>query len=184
MFLPEDKWSPRYESHFYTMRLNEYHVIRDPATDWPTIGNRRYDRDDGDDDDDDGGGGGAYCSFCRGGGRRKFPAVYYEIEILRGGGGGGGGIVDGGTNNVRPASSSRVLRRYSQFDALCRKLDSDGSLGLWKRLPPKTYTLDSWRSGCVIHERMEGLRDFLIEVLSRREFANLTIVSKFLELED
>jgi hypothetical protein len=138
--------------------------VRDPSIDWPAIGNScQY--HDGDDKNDD-----AHCSFLCGGigSRRKFPAVYYEIEVLRGG-------------NERATS---CLRRYSQFDALCRKLDPDGVLGLRKSLPPKTYTLDSWRSNDVIDERMGGLRDFLCHVLSRRECAHNPLIATFLELEE
>ncbi|KAL3771192.1 hypothetical protein ACHAW5_008900 [Stephanodiscus triporus] len=158
MFLPEDKWSPRYESQFYTIRMNKHIVVRDPS-DWPegTSATRKYD------DEDDA----PWWSFCGIGRKKKYPAVYYEVEVLRGGDG----------RHAR-------LRRYSQFDALCRHLDPGGISGLSKSLPPKTFTLDSWRSSDVIDERMVGLRNFLSDALARKECANDPVIMKFLGLDN
>ena len=153
MFLPEDKWSPRYEPHFYTIRLKRYLVVRDPS-DWPEV----IAADNYDD--------GNACSFCGVGSKKKYPAVYYEIEVLRG------------------ETQSSCLRRYSQFDSLCRKLDPGGALGLRKSLPPKTFMLDSWRSNDVIDERMVGLRNFLCDALARQECVNNPVIRKFLELDE
>ncbi len=154
MFLPEDKWSPRYEPHFYTIRLKRYIVVHDPS-DLPEItvaGN--YDDE------------GTAWSFCGVGSKKKYPAVYYEIEVLRG------------------ETQSSCLRRYSQFDSLCRQLDPRGALGVRKGLPPKTFMLDSWRSNDVIDERMFGLRTFLCELLVRQECVNNPVIEKFLGLDE
>ena len=154
MFLPEDKWSPRYEPHFYTIRLKRYLIVRDPS-DWPEV---TAAADNYDDD--------TARTFCGVGSKKKYPAVYYEIEVLRG------------------ETRSSCLRRYSQFDSLCRQLDPRGALGLRKSLPPKTFTLDSWRSNDVIDERMVGLRDFLCDALARQECTNNPAIVKFLELDE
>lgn len=66
MFLPESKWSPRYETQFYTIRMNAYELLDKPApssNDTNTFGNDE-------------------CSLCNH--NQKHPAVYYKIEVLRG----------------------------------------------------------------------------------------------------
>eukprot|EP00986_Skeletonema_menzelii_P010254 scaffold4968_cov148-Skeletonema_menzelii.AAC.1 len=62
MFLPESKWSPRYEAQFYTIRMNTYELLDKPAP--TTFGNDE-------------------CSLCNYH-HQKHPAVYYKIEVLRG----------------------------------------------------------------------------------------------------
>jgi len=60
MFLPPDKWSPRYEQQFYTVEMNKYTKLdKDPTTDNNDT-----------------------CQiFC---GKPKFPAIYYTIDIFCG----------------------------------------------------------------------------------------------------
>lgn len=65
MFLPESKWSPRYETQFYTIRMNSYTILdktTSPSDD-TTFGTDE-------------------CSLCNH--DKKSPAVYYKIEVLRG----------------------------------------------------------------------------------------------------
>lgn len=63
MFLPDDKWSPRYEQQFYTIHINTYTKLDKPPLTESTF------------DDDS-------CHFlCS---KPKFPAIYYNIEILCG----------------------------------------------------------------------------------------------------
>lgn len=100
--------------------------------------------------------------------KKKYPAVYYEIEILRGS---GGAAADGNDDNsssatsidATAASSKKVYRRYSQFDALLRRVDPHRDKKY--DFPPKTYMLDSWRSTDVLDERMVGLYDFLCNMI-------------------
>jgi hypothetical protein len=70
MFLPESKWSPRYETQFYTIRMNTYTTLAKPT---PSSSS---------DHDDDTTFGNDECSLCNQ--KNKFPAVYYKIEVLRG----------------------------------------------------------------------------------------------------
>jgi hypothetical protein len=192
IFLPYDKWSPRYESQFYTLRMERYYIIRDPS-DWPastTSGTTTTTTSDDDDENEDANSTTITCQFCsrrRGGGgggcaggamnkkKKKYPAVYYEIEIIRGSGG-GGAAADGNNNNNNNSSSTaatsidaattaskKIYRRYSQFDALLRRVDPRGTKKYI--FPPKTYMLDSWRSTDVLDERMVGLYDFLCNII-------------------
>jgi hypothetical protein len=205
IFLPYDKWSPRYESQFYTLRMERYYIIRDPS-DWPASSTTSDTTTTTSDDDDENEDANATitCQFCsrrrRGGGgcaegamnnkKKKYPAVYYEIEILRGSGSGSGG---GGNNNNNSSStaatsidataSKKVYRRYSQFDALLRRVDPHRTKKY--DFPPKTYMLDSWRSTDVLDERMVGLYDFLCNILSQQqqlEYSSRCIIGDFLDI--
>ena len=180
IFLPYDKWSPRYESQFYTIKMERYYIIRDPS-DWPAStmsGTSTTATTTSDDENEDMNSSTITCQFCsrcRGGGvmnnntrkKTKYPAVYYEIEILYGSGGGGGG-----TNNSNSSitnNTTKVYRRYSQFDTLLKQLDPYPYKYQYRNkynFPPKTYMLDSWRSTDVLDERMVGLYNFLCNILS------------------
>ena len=59
MFLPDDKWSPRYEQQFYTIQIKTYTKLDTPPEE------DTFDND--------------ACQFLCGG--SKFPAVYYNIEV-------------------------------------------------------------------------------------------------------
>ena len=206
IFLPNDKWSPRYESQFYTLRMERYYIIRDPS-DWPTSttsGTTTTTASD-DENNEDANSTTITCQFCsrrRGGGcggegamnkkKKKYPAVYYEIEILRGSG--SGAAADGNNNNssstaatsidAATTASKKIYRRYSQFDALLRHVDPRGTKKYI--FPPKTYMLDSWRSTDVLDERMVGLYDFLCNILSQQqqqlEYGSRCIIGNFLEI--
>lgn len=68
MFLPVDKWSPRYEKQFYTIRMDKYTIVDRPPT-TSTSGDAFNDT----------------CNFldiC--GSKNNFPAVYYEISVFCG----------------------------------------------------------------------------------------------------
>ncbi|KAL9178858.1 hypothetical protein ACHAXT_003989 [Thalassiosira profunda] len=71
MFLPDDKWSPRYDAHFYTLCVPRQFTIY-LGLDRIAGGSTEADDPFGDDD---------ACAFCR---PAKYPAVYYEIEVRRG----------------------------------------------------------------------------------------------------
>ncbi len=147
MFLPESKWSPRYGTQFYTIRMNSYVTLDTPTRSSDNI-------IFGDDE----------CSLlCNH--NTKFPAVYYKIVVIRG--------------NIQHT----VLRRYSQFLYLCKKIDNfTERANLHKRhLPPKAglFHRDSPE---FLEERMEGLFKFLMDVLLMPECANNKWVEAFLEL--
>lgn len=145
MFLPESKWSPRYETQFYTIRMNSYTTLEKPpdhAAADTTFGNDE-------------------CSLCNHN-KTKFPAVYYKIEVLRG------------------HTQHTILRRYSQFLYLCKKIDATGEMH--KHLPPKAGLLFHKDSPEFLSVRMEGLYKFLMNVLLRPECVNDKWVEAFLEL--
>lgn len=145
MFLPESKWSPRYGTQFYTIRMNSYVTLDKPAT---YLGDTTF----GDDE----------CSLCNH--NTKFPAVYYKIDVIRGN------------------TQHTVLRRYSQFLYLCKKIDVTERDNILKRhLPPKTglFHRDSPE---FLEERMEGLYKFMMDALIRPECINNKWVEDFLEL--
>jgi hypothetical protein len=60
MYLPDDKWSPRYEQQFYTLEMKTYSNINKPPSTDDTFTQES-------------------CNFLCG--EPKFPAVYYSIEI-------------------------------------------------------------------------------------------------------
>lgn len=200
IFLPYDKWSPRYESQFYTIKMERYYIIRDPS-DWPAgaTGATTTTTTTSDDENEDMNST-ITCQFCsrhrggdgRGGGgegginkkKKKYPAVYYEIEILRGSGSGGGSNNNSSNNNSSYSSTTtittgtKLYRRYSQFDTLLKQLDPyPNKLHLRKKynFPPKTYMLDSWRSTDVLDERMVGLYNFICNILSQQlEYSSIS----------
>ena len=162
--------------------MERYYIIRDPS-DWPALSGTTTTTtttSDDDDENDEDANSTITCQFCsrrRGGGcgveggmnKKKYPAVYYEIEILRGS---GSAAADGNDNNnsssatsidATAAGSKKVYRRYSQFDALLRRVDPRRDKKY--DFPPKTYMLDSWRSTDVLDERMVGLYDFLCNII-------------------
>ena len=149
MFLPEDKWSSRYEEQFYTIRMKGYVTIYSPS-ELPT--NDLYNDDDN-----------MVCSFglCNSN-SKKFPAVYYQIQVVRG------------------SKSHIILRRYSQFVTLCKKLDPTGTLQLKKSLPPKSHPL--LFTEVPLSERLLGLYNFLNDILTRQECVNNVLIEQFLEL--
>mmetsp|Transcript_18422 Transcript_18422/g.31172 ORF Transcript_18422/g.31172 Transcript_18422/m.31172 type:complete len:158 (-) Transcript_18422:435-908(-) len=149
MFLPESKWSPRYETQFYTIRMNTYTILDkpSPSSDGTTTTFRTDE-----------------CSLCNH--NTKFPAVYYKIEVLRGN------------------TQHTCLRRYSQFLYLSNKIchvTTERDTMHKRHLPPKTgpFHRDSPE---FLEERMEGLYQFLMDVLLRPECVNNTWVEAFLEL--
>lgn len=149
MFLPESKWSPRYGSQFYTIRMNSYVTLNSP-TPSPS---------------DDITFGGDECSLLLCNHNTKYPAVYYKIDVIRGN------------------TQHTVLRRYSQFLYLCKKIgitERDNIMHK-RQLPPKTglFHRDSPE---FLEERMEGLFKFLMDVLLRPECVNNKWVEAFLEL--
>lgn len=149
MFLPEDKWSSRYEEQFYTIRMKGYVTIYSPS-ELPTS--------DLFNDDDN-----MVCSIfglCNN--SKKFPAVYYQIQVFRG------------------PKSYIVLRRYSQFVTLCKKLDPCGTLQLKKSLPPKSHPL--LFTEVPLTKRILGLYNFLNDILTRQECVNNVLIEQFLEL--
>jgi len=124
----------------------------------------------GDNDDDDNCGLSLFCSTNIK--KKKYPAVYYEIEVSCG-------------NATR-----KVLRRYSQFRQLCRKIEIDANninnqqlqiMDSKKLLPPAPLFQKSFEDS-FLEERMAGLCTFMKELLSRQECLNNTIVEQFLEL--
>lgn len=163
MFLPEDKWSRRFDSQFYTMRMKRYVTIGSPSE----LKRSTPDTDDGDCNDDI---DSSSCWMCPGDGR--FPAVYYEIEVMRG------------------SETRKCLRRYSEFRQFCKQLDRrlpppTGSL--MKIFPPKTapslwYMPGDYGNDEFLEGRMRGLYAFMKEALARQECVNEPLVAQFLAL--
>mmetsp|Transcript_23958 Transcript_23958/g.50799 ORF Transcript_23958/g.50799 Transcript_23958/m.50799 type:complete len:166 (-) Transcript_23958:1483-1980(-) len=164
MFLPEDKWSPRYDEQFYTIRIKGYITIHNSAE---AADMNAYDIF-GDD---------AKCSlsfFGQCNENKNYPATYYEIEVLNGG------------------KRHTCVRRYSQFHRLCQKIiDSSGrsvSLELRKSLPPKTsspfFRHKKETTKDFLEERMAGLYAFLRGLLVRQECVNNALIEQFLELKN
>ena len=160
MFLPESKWSPRYESQFYTIRMNTYVTLHKP----PSSLSAEEDDTFGSNDD-------ISCSFFRhckncNSHNTKFPAVYYKIDVLRGN------------------TQHTCLRRYSHFVYLCDKVDLKGEMH--KHLPPKTITFfqrSNNKNKEFLDRRMVGLNKFLMDVLLRPESVNNKWIEAFLELD-
>ena len=71
MYLSESRWSPRFETQFFTIRMNAYTTLDKPPS-------------SSDHDDTFGGGTNDECSLFCNHHNTKFPAVYYKIEVLRG----------------------------------------------------------------------------------------------------
>ena len=157
MFLPEDKWSPRYETQFYTIRMKKYIIVfNSPAE----LG---IDSIFGQSDDDN-------CSLfgiCNKS-SKTFPVVYYEIEVLCG------------------TKQHTILRRYSQFDALCKGIDSNNNMNIRNTLPSKNITISTLfhklPNDDFLNKRMVGLYNFMTKLLVRQECVNNPLVSQFLEL--
>ena len=100
------------------------------------------------------------CQFLCG---PKFPAVYYSIEISCG------------------TKHHSCLRRYSQFQLLCNKVDPSGKLGLQLKLPPKTGLFHQ-ETTYFLKERMQRLNMFLEDFLTRQEAVDNAFVEQFLDL--
>ena len=156
MFLPEDKWSPRYETQFYTIRMKNYIIINSPAE----LGIESI---FGLCDDDN-------CSLfgiCNN--KQTFPAVYYEIEVLCG------------------TKQHTILRRYSQFDTLCKGIDPYNKMNIRNTLPSKNITISTLfhklPNDDILNKRMVGLYNFMSKLLIRQECVNNPLVSQFLELK-
>jgi hypothetical protein len=148
MFLPVDKWSPRYDKQFYTIRMDKYTIVDRPPT-TSTSGDVFSDT----------------CNFldiC--GSKNNFPAVYYEISVFCG------------------TEHNTCLRRYSQFQQLCNKLDPNGSMGIKKLLPQKTHPFHKDTDAFLV-ERMEGLYRFMKDILVRPECVNNSLIEQFLDLQ-
>ena len=62
MYLPEDKWSSRYECQFYTIKMTAYAKFDKAPTTEP------FGQDN--------------CQFLCG--RNRFPAIYYEVNVFCG----------------------------------------------------------------------------------------------------
>jgi hypothetical protein len=170
MFLPESKWSPRYESQFYTIRMNSYVTLEKPPPeeDEDAVGRNNTFGNDTDD---------IYtffklCNILNVTPNKTFPAVYYKIEVLRGN------------------SSHTILRRYSQFVYLHHKLINsiilqNNSKDI-NKLPPKTGQFHNMTNNTneeFVYERMEGLYKFLVGLLMQPECVSNKWITAFLELD-
>jgi hypothetical protein len=170
MFLPESKWSPRYESQFYTIRMNSYVTLDKPPQEEEedavgqnnTFGN----------DNDDICTLFKLCNILNDTPNKTFPAVYYKIEVLRGN------------------SSHTILRRYSQFVYLHHKIFDTIIIQNTKhisKLPPKTglfyNTTNNTNNEEFLYERMEGLYKFLVGLLMQPECVSNKWIMAFLELD-
>ena len=169
MFLPESKWSPRYESQFYTIRMNSYVTLdkQPPEDEDEDTGQNNYTF--GNDNDD-------ICTFFRlcnilNTPNKTFPAVYYKIEVLRGN------------------SSHTILRRYSQFvylrHKICDSIMIQNSNDIIQ-LPPKTGLFHNTTKNAneeFFNERMEGLYKFLVGLLMQPECVSNKWITAFLELD-
>lgn len=171
MFLPESKWSPRYESQFYTIRMNSYVTLDKPPEEEEDEDTGQNNYTFGNDNDD-------ICTFFRlcnilnNTPNKTFPAVYYKIEVLRGN------------------SSHTILRRYSQFVYLHHKIiDSimiENNKDNNNRLPPKTGPFHNTTKNAneeFFYERMEGLYKFLVGLLMQPECVSNKWITAFLELD-
>ena len=167
MFLPESKWSPRYESQFYTIRMNSYVTLDKPPEEDEEAGQNNTTF--GNDNDD-------ICTFFRicnilNTPNKTFPAVYYKIEVLQGN------------------SSHTILRRYSQFVYLRHKIYDSIMINNSKdinKLPPKTGPFFNTTNNAneeFVYERMEGLYKFLVGLLMQPECVNNKWIEAFLELD-
>ncbi|KAL7483849.1 hypothetical protein ACHAW6_009492 [Cyclotella cf. meneghiniana] len=65
MYLPEDKWSSRYDNHFYTIKMKTYTTLDNPPQ---TVDTFHQDT----------------CQLLGVCGRAKFPAIYYAIDVFSG----------------------------------------------------------------------------------------------------
>lgn len=179
MFLPEDKWSPRFDKQFYTIRMNKYVSLKGPPTPTSDDTNSKIHQFGKDDNND-------CCSIlpiCNNT-KQTYPATYYEIEVLRG-------------NQVH-----KCLRRYSQFEYLCKKMMLDFikkspiamnreieemTLEIKKTFPPKTIALiqnNKLTDDKFLNERREALYNWLRGLLIRQECVNNEVIKQFLELND
>ena len=163
MFLPESKWSSRYETQFYTIRMNSYVILDKPPPSDDDNNNTSFGSDTNTC---------ALFRLCNNGVSTKFPAVYYKIEVLR-----------GNTSHI-------VLRRYSQFVYLCNKLDGvitttrEENCSIRYLLPPKTGPFhNNHTDEEFLEERMEGLYKFLMDILLRPECVNNQWIVAFLGLD-
>jgi len=151
MFLPEDKWSPRYEAQFYTIRMKRFKTINNSSE----LPYSDFDTED-------------TCSIfgikCN---NKKLPAIYYQIEVLCG------------------TKQYTILRRYSQFVQLCKKLDPNNTMKIKNSLPPKSPLLMFHNPTKLdYYKRMESLYTFMNDLLTRQEFVDNILIMQFLELND
>jgi len=153
MFLPEDKWSPRYEEQFYTIRMKRFKTINNSSE----LPYSDFDTED-------------TCSIfginvCNN--NKRFPAIYYQIEVLCG------------------TKQYTILRRYSQFVQLCKKLDPNNTMKIKNNLPPKSPLLMFHNPTKLdYYKRMESLYTFMNDLLTRQEFVDNILIMQFLELID
>ncbi len=176
MFLPESKWSPRYESQFYTIRMNSYVTLDKP----PPEEEEEQEEDGGQNntiinttfgnDNDDICTLFRLCNILNNTPNKTFPAVYYKIEVLRGN------------------SSHTILRRYSQFVYLHHKIYDSIMIQNSKdinELPPKTGLFYNTTNSDeeFVYERMEGLYKFLVGLLMQPECVSNKWITAFLELD-
>lgn len=142
MFLAFEDWSPRFESTFYTIKMESYELVGSP----PEANS-------------------ISSSSTRLEGKYSFPAYYYRIEILCG------------------KSKHSVLRRYSQFASLYRKIAQDHRNGANDpSLPPGTCLCQP-QDESFAQNRLEQLREFFGDILQLQGVSSHPAIVGFLELE-
>ncbi|KAG7337144.1 PX domain containing protein [Nitzschia inconspicua] len=154
MYLAHEDWSPRFETTFYTIRIDGYELVTKTTTTTTTTTPLLL----------------PPSSLLRdGGGKTNLPAYYYKITVFCG--------------HYRRMVLRRYSQFEWLYKHLPLSVVQNGNEPTLV-LPPKTPCLCQPQNDAFAQNRMEQLQDFLRDVLIRRGAAQHDAVAKFLELED
>ena len=154
MFLPEDKWSPRYETQFYTIRMNKYTTLNGPPK--TTNESTQFGEEN-------------ECSlfdFCNS--HKKYPAVYYEIEVMCG--------------STTHTCLRRYSQFYYLCKKLDPSGEMGLKKSLPPKTYP-LFSQSTNDDDDFFEERMDGLYAFLRGLLIRQECVHNPWIEQFLDLK-
>lgn len=163
LYLPRNQWSPRYDSTFYSLKLEgspQYLTTNPPSSSSSSSSSPT-------------------SSMLMLGGKTNLPAYYFEVVVYR---------EHTKTTLLRRYSQFRWL--YDQLVQREYQSQTTEPPRPPLHIPPKTCSLFPLPCGqkndgeALAKERMEGLEEFLNDALCRPGLANDPAVLSFLEIEN
>lgn len=162
MYLPKDYWSARYESNFYTVKIESKRLVSS------------YDQESSVDADN-------VPKITQStnntvGGKRNLPAYYYEVVVYR---------QHGKTSVFRRYSQFKWLHDQILSHPLPSSITSPETERRDSRhIPlPSGTCLFQWQNDEFAQKRLELLSEYMDDLLSQPGYANHPAVIAFLELE-